>query len=125
MQYLIAIPLITGLVSLAISFWAAPRIKEDLDQQGLSNVIINILSWRPHPWAYYSKQPMLPKFRGARLIERVGTFGVGAAFLLVAAKGLMFENWLGIEVALPYDLGTAGLGFVLGVAGSFVFAQKF
>lgn len=44
MQYLIAIPLITGLVSLAISFWAAPRIKKDLDQQGLSNTFINILS---------------------------------------------------------------------------------
>ena len=56
MQYLIAIPLITGLVSLAISFWAAPRIKEELDQQGLGNAIINILSWRPHSRAYYSKQ---------------------------------------------------------------------
>lgn len=57
MQYLIAIPLITGLVSLAISFWAAPRIKKDLDQQGLSNTLIDILSWRPHTRSYYSEQP--------------------------------------------------------------------
>lgn len=57
MQYLIAIPLITGLVSLAISFWAAPRIKKDLDQQGLSNTLIDILSWRPHSRAYHSEQP--------------------------------------------------------------------
>ncbi len=46
MQYLIAIPLITGLVSLSIAIWIAPRIKKDLAQRGLSNTFIDILSWR-------------------------------------------------------------------------------
>lgn len=48
MSYLIAIPLITGLISLSFSVWAAPHIKKDLDQRGLSNTLIDILSWRPY-----------------------------------------------------------------------------
>ncbi|MEE8506047.1 MAG: hypothetical protein V3S40_07485 [Kiloniellales bacterium] len=72
------------------------------------------------------QKPKLPKVRSTRLIERVGIFGVGGAFLLVAAKGLVFENWFGIDPAMAYgtalDFGTAGVGFILGLVGSFIFA---
>ncbi len=44
MEYLF---LLFPVITLGTAIWAAPRIKKELDELGLKNTLIDILSWRP------------------------------------------------------------------------------
>ncbi len=52
-------------------------------------------------------------------LNRAVLYGVGGAFVLLAIEGLVAEKLLGVVPSTPFDVGIAGIGFIIGFVATF------